>query len=121
MSAFVADIIIWILLAAGTVFAGVSIMGLLIFPDTKSRMFTAFRGTAIAVGLVCLAVLTYGFALFSESGDPVYAGLIIRTFFLLLVLGAGLWGMYGILCNRTGWRPGTAEQDVPEKKTEEAE
>ena len=58
MSSLPADIIIWALLVVGTVFAGIGLMGLLIFPDTRSRMFTAFRATAIGLGAVALAVIT---------------------------------------------------------------
>lgn len=102
MSSFSADVVIWFLLAAGTVFAGVGIMGLLIFPDTRSRMFTAFRATAISIGAVSLAVLAYGYTLFTETGDSVYAGLMFRTLFLAIVLSAGMAGVYGIVRERTG-------------------
>jgi len=102
MSSFSADVVIWFLLAAGIVFAGVGIMGLLIFPDTRSRMFTAFRATAISLGAVCLAVLMYGYTLFTESGDSVYLGLIFRTLFLAFILFAGMGAMYGIIRERTG-------------------
>ena len=104
MSSFSADVVIWFLLAAGTVFAGVGIMGLLIFPDTRSRMFTAFRATAIGLGAVCLAVLVYGYTLSEETGDSVYTGLIFRTLFLAVVLFAGMGAMYGIVRERTGRR-----------------
>ena len=100
MSSFAADLVIWALLFIGTVFCGLGLMGLLLFPDTKSRMFTAFRATAIGLGAVALAVLTYGFSLFmTEGGDP-YAALILRTVFLVIILAAGTVVMYGIIRKR---------------------
>ena len=75
-------------------------MGLLIFPDTKSRMFTAFRATAIGLGAVVLAVITYGYTLFLTTGADQYPGLILHTLFLVAVLAAGTWVMYGIIRER---------------------
>ena len=119
MSSLPADIVIWFLLAAGTVFAGVGVMGLLIFPDTRSRMFTAFRATAISLGAASLAVLTYASTLYTETGDSVYAGLIFRTLFLAVVLFAALWAMYGIVRERTGPGNRSGSAQVPAASAEE--
>jgi multisubunit Na+/H+ antiporter MnhG subunit len=72
MSLLAADLGIWTLLFIGTVFCGFGLMGLLIFPDTKSRMFTAFRATAIGLGAVFLAVLLYGFTLLQTNRGDQY-------------------------------------------------
>jgi len=104
MSSLPADLVIWALLFFGTVFCGLGLMGLMIFPDTRSRMFTAFRATAIGLGAVALAVITYGYTLLVATGDGLYTGLIIRTLFLVLVLAAGTWIMYGIIRERTRWQ-----------------
>jgi multisubunit Na+/H+ antiporter MnhG subunit len=101
MSSLLADCGIWALLFTGTVFCGFGLMGLLIFPDTKSRMFTAFRATAIGLGAVILAVLLYGFSLLLTDGGEQYLALILHTLFLGGVLAAGTWGMYGIIRERT--------------------
>jgi len=101
MSSLPADLIIWALLFIGTIFAGLGLMGLLIFPDTRSRMFTAFRATAISLGAVTLAVVMYGYTLFITTGSEQYPGLILRTIFLAFVLEAGTWIMYGIIRERT--------------------
>jgi multisubunit Na+/H+ antiporter MnhG subunit len=101
MSSFLADWGIWALLFVGTVFCGFGLMGLLIFPDTKSRMYTAFRATAIGLGAVILAVLLYGFSLFLTGGGDQYLALILHTLFLGGVLAAGTWIMYGIIRERT--------------------
>lgn len=111
MSSLPADLIIWTLLFIGTVFCGFGLMGLLIFPDTKSRMFTAFRATAIGLGAVVLAVITYGYSLFMTAGGDQYTALILRTLFLVLVLAAGTRVMYGIIQERTSQeKPGSTDK-----------
>lgn len=109
MSSLPADIGIWVLLFCGIVFSAIGLMGLLIFPDTRSRMFTAFRGTAIGLGAVVLAVLAYGFTLLSQTGESLYLDLLLRTIVLAVLLAAGMWVMYGIIRERTrNERPGCA-------------
>jgi multisubunit Na+/H+ antiporter MnhG subunit len=117
MSSLPADIIIWILLFTGAIFSGFGLMGLLIFPDTRSRMFTAFRATAIGLGAVALSVIVYGFALLSETGSSVYPGLILQTLLLVLVLAAGTWMMYGIIHKKTQKRPAGTDQTAASPAT----
>jgi multisubunit Na+/H+ antiporter MnhG subunit len=105
MSSLPADLIIWALLFIGVVFCGIGLMGLLLFPDTRSRMFTAFRATAIGLGAVAFAVMTYAYTLFVTTGSNEYTALILRTLFLVFVMAAGTWMMYGIIRERTGWKP----------------
>lgn len=100
MSSLPADLEIWALLFIGTVFCGFGLMGLLIFPDTKSRMFTAFRATALGLAAVVLAVISYGYYLLMTIGGDQYRVLILHTLFLALVLAAGMWVMYGIIRER---------------------
>ena len=100
MSSLPADFGIWALLFIGAVFCGFGLMGLLIFPDTKSRMFTAFRATAIGLGSITLAVLLYGISLFLTGGGDQYLALILHTLSLFVVLAAGTWLMYGIIRER---------------------
>jgi len=113
MSSLPADLVIWALLFIGIVFCGVGLMGLLIFPDTKSRMFTAFRATAIGLGAVVLAVITYGYSLVMIAGGDQYTGLILRTLFLAFVLAAGTWVMYGIIRERTCREKPKSSDQVP--------
>jgi len=109
MSSLPADLIIWAFLFIGTVFCGFGLMGLLIFPDTKSRMFTAFRATAIGLGAVVLAAITYAYFLFMTTGADQYLALILRTLFLVFVMAAGTKVMYGIIRERLQKeRPGSA-------------
>ena len=113
MSSLPADLIIWTLLFIGTVFCGFGLMGLLIFPDTKSRMFTAFRATAIGLGAVVLAVITYGYSLVMTTGGDQYTALILRTLFLAFVLAAGTWVMYGTILKRTCREKPKSSDQVP--------
>jgi multisubunit Na+/H+ antiporter MnhG subunit len=110
MSSLAADIAIWVLLASGTLFAGIGIMGLMIFPDTRSRMFTAFRASAIALGAVAMAAIVYGSTLFAETGSDLYPGFMVRTLFLVLVLTIGTWMMYGILRKKAAGMPAAGGQ-----------
>lgn len=105
MSSLTADLIIWALLLIGVVFCGIGLMGLMLFPDTRSRMFTAFRATTIGLGAVAVAVTTYAYTLYMTTGSNEYMGLILRTLFLVSVLATGTWMMYGIIRQRTGWKP----------------
>ena len=117
MSSLTADLVIWVLLFVGTVFSGVGLMGLLIFPDTRSRMFTAFRATAIGLGAMVLAVITYGYSQLLSVGGDQYLTLIIRALVLVIVLAAGTWMMYRTIRERThGGNPQSADQQpaVPE-------
>ncbi len=124
MSSLPADLGIWALLFIGILFCGIGLMGLLIFPDTKSRMFTAFRATAIGFGAITLAVLLYGFTMLLTSGGDQYLALLLHTVILSVVLAAGLWVMYGIIRKRI--RPDKPKSScepagVPDTGSEEKE
>jgi len=111
MSSLPADLLIWALLVIGTAFCGLGLMGLMIFPDTRSRMFTAFRATALGLGAVVVAVLVYAYTLFMTTGGEQYLALILRTLILAFVLAAGTLMMYGIVRERTQWqKPGSADK-----------
>ena len=89
MSSFFFDIAIWALLFGAFIFGVLGFFGLLIFPDIRSRMFTASRASLIAAGLVVVSVLLYGITLFGETGQDVYLTLLTHTVLLALVLSAG--------------------------------
>lgn len=112
MSSLPADLIIWALLFVGTIFCGFGLMGLFLFPDTRSRMFTAFRATAIGLGAMVVAVITYGYSLLLTTGGDQYLTLILHSLVLVIMLATGTWIMYRIIRERTrGEKPGSA--DVP--------
>ena len=110
MSSLPADVGIWALLFIGAIFCGFGLMGLLIFPDTRSRMFTAFRATAIGLGAVVFAVMIYGGSLFTTTEGDQYLALIIHTLVLTCILAAGTWVMYGIIRKKTPEKPGNSGQ-----------
>ena len=111
MSSLLGDLIIWALLFIGAVFCGIGLMGLLLFPDTKSRMFTAFRATCIGLGAVALAAITYAYTMSLTAGSDLYLALILRTLFLVFVLVAGTRVMYGIIRERTSQeKPGSTDK-----------
>ncbi|PKG32470.1 monovalent cation/H(+) antiporter subunit G [Methanoregula sp.] len=89
MSSFVFDSAIWILLFGSFVFGVLGFFGLLIFPDIRSRMFTASRASLIAAGLVIVSVFLYGINAYQETGQEIYLALLAHTALLALVLGAG--------------------------------
>jgi len=86
MSSPVADIFIWIFLAAAVGFGLLGFVGLVIFPDIRSRMFTALRATMISVCLVTLSVVLFGINGFVTTGGELYAMLVIHTLFLFGIL-----------------------------------
>ena len=82
MSSFVADMIIYLLLFAGVIFGGISLLGLLIFPDIRSRMYTALRGGLICVAAILCAAVVYALARLAESGGDQYTVFLFHTLFL---------------------------------------
>lgn len=89
MNAFFADSVIYALLVIGVVFAGLGLMGLLIFPDIRSRMFTASRATLISCGAIVCAGIIYGlFHFFTGDGDQyaAFAGCVGVLFVIIIIL-----------------------------------
>jgi multisubunit Na+/H+ antiporter MnhG subunit len=86
MSSFFADIAIWLLLFLGFAFGGLGFFGLLIFPDIRSRMFTASRATLIGTGLVILSVILYSITIYMNTGSEIYLTLVIYTLFLSIII-----------------------------------
>jgi len=89
MSAQVIDGIIWLFLFIGVMFCGISIIGLLLFPDIRSRQYTASRASLIGSGAIVSAVIVFGlFRNFTSFGHQ-YGNLIILTLGLFVVILAG--------------------------------
>ncbi len=83
MSSLVADILIWILLVTGIGFGVLGLFGLVIFPEIRSRMFTASRAMLISISLISLSVVIFGISGFLGGGGDLYAALVMHTIFLL--------------------------------------
>jgi len=75
------DILIWLFLFIGVGFGALAFFGLLIFPDIRSRMFTATRASLISVSAVSVAVVLFGINGFLVAGGSQYVTLIIHTLF----------------------------------------
>ena len=101
MSDLIIDISIGILLFVAVVFGGIGLVGQLLFPDTRSRMFTAVRATMISLGVMVLAVIIYSLFGFLEDGGSEYLPQIIHSLVLLIVMIAGNWMMYRMIRERT--------------------
>jgi len=88
MSSLVADILIYLLLLAGVGFGAISLMGLLIFPDIHSRMYTALRAGVICMAGIAGAAVIYAFTLLPGAYSDLYL-----TFLSHVLIFAGMAGL----------------------------
>jgi len=89
MSSLAVDGIIWVLLLVGIGFCGISVMGLLLFPDIRSRRYTAVRAGLIGFLGIVSAVVVFGlFRTFTTPGNQ-YLVLIVLSVVLAVVVVAG--------------------------------
>lgn len=88
MNALIVDVILYILLLAGVGFGAIGIIGLLIFPDIRSRMFTGVRATLISCGLITLAGIVYALFAYSTRGGAQYLTFMLHAglLFILIVI-----------------------------------
>ena len=89
MSSLVFDLSIWVLLTLGIGFGLIGLNGLFLFPDTRSRMYTALRATMISLVFTGLAVLIYGIYALQTSGGVLYLTLVIHLVALVVIVGLG--------------------------------
>lgn len=89
MTSFAADLVIWALLAGAAGFFLLGFVGLLIFPDIRSRLFTASRATLIGASLAMVAAILFGISAYAAGGGDIYATLVIHTLFLYGILAVG--------------------------------
>ena len=97
MSSLAADLLIWVLLAGGVGFSLLGFVGLLIFPDARSRMFTASRATLIGACLVTSSVVAFGVNGFLAGSIDLYAVFVIHVLFLFGILAFANLIIYRIL------------------------
>lgn len=83
---FLADILIWLLLAVGICFGALGLFGLVIFPDIRSRMFTAVRATLIGVSAITISALIYAASRFVDTNGSQYVTLTLTTLVLYAVV-----------------------------------
>ena len=101
MSSLVIDLIIWILLIAGVGFGLISLVGLLLFPDTRSRMYTAVRACLISTSVTGIAVIIYGLNALQTYGGNQYLTLLLHTLLLVLVVGIGNYVVSSTILEKT--------------------
>jgi multisubunit Na+/H+ antiporter MnhG subunit len=86
MSSLVLDSALFILLIASVGFAGIGVIGLLLFPDIRSRQYTGTRASLISLGAITLAGIVFGMYASSNEGGRQYSDLIIFLIVLFVLL-----------------------------------
>ncbi len=101
MTALIVDAGIIILLALSVGFGGIGIIGLFVFPDIRSRMYTATRAPVIGIGAMALAGILYALSMFPGGGGDPYLLLGIDCMVLIgIVITANLL-IYRMILKRT--------------------
>jgi multicomponent Na+:H+ antiporter subunit G len=101
MSDPVIDAAIFILLVICVGFAGIGVIGLLLFPDIRSRMYTAFRATVISISAIILSVIIYALSPFISGGGEQYSALILHCLVLLFIVAVANGIVYKTIFDRT--------------------
>jgi multisubunit Na+/H+ antiporter MnhG subunit len=101
MSDFSIDAVIFILLVLSVGFGGIGVIGLLLFPDIRSRMYTAFRATVISISAIILSVIIYALYTFIASGGDQYITLIFHSLVLLCIVAVANGIVYKTILDRT--------------------
>jgi multisubunit Na+/H+ antiporter MnhG subunit len=95
------DLLIFILLVLSVGFGGIGVIGILLFPDTRSRMYTATRAAVISISAMACAVIFYAFFMLAKGGDDRYFTLIFHILILLgIVIVANVLMQWTILRRR---------------------
>jgi multicomponent Na+:H+ antiporter subunit G len=91
------DSIIFLLLVISVGFGGISVIGLLLFPDIRSRMYTATRASLISVSAITLSVILYALFELISGGDNQYSTLVLHTLVFIIVVGGANVIMYTMI------------------------
>jgi len=85
------DAVIFILFMVSIGFSGIGVFGLFLFPDIRSRLYTAVRATLIGSGAMVLSVIAYAFFVFLSGEGGEYTTLVIHAIVLMcIVTGANV-------------------------------
>ncbi len=101
MSSLMIDILIWILLIIGAGFGFIGLIGLLLFPDTRSRMYTSIRATLIGICSVGLTAIIYGMYALQNFGGDLYFTLILHTLILVGIVALGNYVISRIIVEKS--------------------
>src|SRR5208337_2833206 len=88
MSAWMLDWLITVLLVLAVGFGWISVIGLLLFPDIRSRAFTGLRAGIIAMMLVTAAAICYGLFTWTITGGIQYMMLVLAAVLVLAIVVA---------------------------------
>ncbi len=108
------DSIIFLLLIVSVGFGGISVIGLLLFPDIRSRMYTATRASLISAGAITLSVIFYALFKLNSGDGPQYTNLILHTLILIIVVVGANVLMYRMISEYV--KTQKACQGQPEQK-----
>jgi multicomponent Na+:H+ antiporter subunit G len=108
------DSIIFLLLVISVGFGAISVIGLLLFPDIRSRMYTATRASLISVSAVTLSVILYALFEILSVGGLQYTTLVLHTLVLIIVVMGANMMMFRLISNHVKTKK--ACQGQPEQK-----
>jgi multicomponent Na+:H+ antiporter subunit G len=108
------DGIIFLLLIISVGFGGISVIGLLLFPDIRSRMYTATRASLISVSAITLSVILYALFEILSMGGPQYTTLVLHTLVLIIVVTGANVIMFRVISDHVKTQKAYKEQ--PEQK-----
>lgn len=100
MTSLIIDAGIFLFLALSIGFAGIGIIGLFMFPDIRTRMYTATRAPVIGVGSMMLAGMLYALSTFFSGGGDGYLILFFDAVVLLGIVTAANTLMYRRILKR---------------------
>jgi multicomponent Na+:H+ antiporter subunit G len=110
------DALIFILLILSVGFGGIGVIGLLLFPDIRSRMYTATRAPVISISAMVLAVIFYALFMFVDRSSDQYVILIFHTLILLcIVIVANVLIQWTILGRNSPEGSCRISAEIPEK------
>jgi multicomponent Na+:H+ antiporter subunit G len=121
MSSLFIDSIIFLLLVLSVGFGGIAVIGLLLFPDIRSRMYTATRASLISASAITLSVIIFSIFIIISGGGSQYGTLVLHTLVLLMVVVAANVMMYQTISDRIytpdscQGQPGQKNDDISEK------
>jgi multicomponent Na+:H+ antiporter subunit G len=121
MSSLFIDSLLFLLLVLSIGFGGIGVIGLLLFPDIRSRMYTATRASLISASAITVSMILYSLFILSSGGGSQYGTLILHTLVLLMIVVAANVMMYQTISERIHTshacqgRPGQKNDDDFEK------
>jgi len=102
------DAVIYILFTVSVGFSGIGVIGLLLFPDIRSRLYTSVRATLIGTAAMVISVIVYAFFVSLSGRGDLYISLVLHSLILMcIVIGANLV-LYRLIRKRAP-TPGTCK------------